>query len=664
MLSTPALKARFFTQIDSKSTDFALDFATNPTLIFEKDKFLDFLKLLKEHFPQCFDRFGKLMPLKLQEAILDLANEQDLRGDLDKNLGDKDSNNSKESIKQATFSLSKESYNLNWLGKSYAKLMRHLPPNTLIAQDKAHNSQPQNAKSHNVLIKGDNLEVLKHLKNAYYRKIKMIYIDPPYNTGGDGFIYNDERKFTPQNLASMANIELDEAKKILDYTLKKSSTHSAWLSFMYPRLYIARQLLRDDGVIFISIDDNEQANLKILCDEIFGEENFVACFIRQTRKGGGSMSKFVSIDHDYIIMYCKDKSRANRFYASYSDKYLKRYNESDEKGRYFWDTFARNRQGSSNVYEIEMPDGSLKSGAWIYKKEKYEELKRQGEVQIKKLKDGYTIQVKQRLNTEGQIARSLILDSPNQEGTQEAVLLFGREQFTYPKPEALLKRIIEISTQENDLVMDFFAGSGTTCAVAHKMKRRWVGIEQMDYVESITKARLIKVIEGEQGGVSKAVGWNPNSPSLAEGDKGGGYKNAKDSKSAKSASAESTLPLTPSAKGGGILDLGFKIYEMRENNLDSHSGSLIDLSDDEKNALLETFRLQDSIAFSVSNQSIDLGGYSATLAGDNLYLLDKDFATKHLQLLIEKIDSDKRFVLKEISYLNNAFDSAKIRELE
>ena len=103
---------------------------------------------------------------------------------------------------------------------------------------------------------------------------------------------------------------------------------------------------------------------------------------------------------------------------------------------------------------------------------------------------------------------------------------------------------------------------------------------------------------------------------------------------------------------------------MRENNLDSHSGSLIDLSDDEKNALLETFRLQDSIAFSVSNQSIDLGGYSATLAGDNLYLLDKDFATKHLQLLIEKIDSDKRFVLKEISYLNNAFDSAKIRELE
>lgn len=331
----------------------------------------------------------------------------------------------------------------------------------------------------NLLIKGNNLLALHTLKKRkdIYGQIKLIYIDPPYNTGNDSFNYND--KFN----------------------------HSAWLCFMKNRLEIAKEFLRDDGVIFVQCDDNEQAYLKVLMDEIFGVENFVSCFIRQTRKGGGSMSKFVSIDHDYIIMYCKNKSNVNRFYASYSDEYLKRYNESDEKGKYFWDTFARNRQGSSNVYDIEMPDGSLKNGAWIYKKEKYEELKMQGEIQIKKLKDGYTIQVKQRLNAEGQIARSLILDSPNQQGTQEAVVLFGREKFTYPKPEALLKRIIEISTQENDLVMDFFAGSGTTCAVAHKMNRRWVGIEQMDYIKTITKERLKKVVEGEQGGISKAVNF-------------------------------------------------------------------------------------------------------------------------------------------------------------
>ena len=207
---------------------------------------------------------------------------------------------------EAAFSLSKESYSLNWLGKSYAKLLRHLPTHTLIAQDSTHNTQPQNANSKNVLIKGDNLEVLKHLKNAYYRKIKMIYIDPPYNTGNGDFIYNDERSFTPQSLAQMANIELEEASSILNLTLKNSSTHSAWLSFMYPRLYIARQLLRDDGVIFISIDDNEQANLKLLCDEIFGEDNFVSCFVWQKKSGGGQAKHFYE-GHEYVLIYCKNK---------------------------------------------------------------------------------------------------------------------------------------------------------------------------------------------------------------------------------------------------------------------------------------------------------------------------------------------------------------------
>lgn len=238
-------------------------------------------QVLKEHFPQCFDKNGDLMPRKLQEAILDLAQENNAQA----NTATQDLEN------EAAFSLSKESYSLNWLGKSYAKLLRHLPTHTLIAQDSAHNTQPQNANSKNVLIKGDNLEVLKHLKNAYYRKVKMIYIDPPYNTGNGDFIYNDERSFTPQSLAQMANIELEEASSILNLTLKNSSTHSAWLSFMYPRLYIARQLLRDDGVIFISIDDNEQANLKLLCDEIFGEENFVACAVWHKKDNASFLGK-------------------------------------------------------------------------------------------------------------------------------------------------------------------------------------------------------------------------------------------------------------------------------------------------------------------------------------------------------------------------------------
>ncbi|EFD1681828.1 site-specific DNA-methyltransferase, partial [Escherichia coli] len=161
-------------------------------------------------------------------------------------------------------------------GKSYARLLANLPPKTLLAEDKTHNQQEENKNSQNLLIKGDNLEVLKHMVNAYAEKVNMIYIDPPYNTGKDGFVYNDDRKFTPEQLSELAGIELDEANRILEFTTKGSSSHSAWLTFIYPRLYIARELLKEDGVIFISIDDNEDKQLGLLCDEVFGQGNFVA----------------------------------------------------------------------------------------------------------------------------------------------------------------------------------------------------------------------------------------------------------------------------------------------------------------------------------------------------------------------------------------------------
>ncbi|SPX41302.1 type iii restriction-modification system methyltransferase [Haemophilus influenzae] len=174
-----------------------------------------------------------------------------------------------------------------------------------MAEDIEHNQKTENQNSENVLIQGDNLEVLKHLKHAYKNQIKMIYIDPPYNTGSDGFVYQDDRKFTPQQLVELG-MDLEEAERVLEFTAKKSNSHSAWLTFMYPRLYIARELLRDDGVIFISIDDNEQAQLKILCDEVFGEENFVAEFVWKSRQNKDNRNiTGASIDHEYIFCYSK-----------------------------------------------------------------------------------------------------------------------------------------------------------------------------------------------------------------------------------------------------------------------------------------------------------------------------------------------------------------------
>lgn len=300
--------------------------------------------------------------------------------------------------------------------------------------------QADKNKKYNFLLEGDNLHSLKLLQKTHNGKIDVIYIDPPYNTKNKDFIYNDKM------------IGEDDGYR-----------HSKWLSFMSERLEIAKELLTEDGVIFISIDDNEQAQLKLLCDSIFGEQNFVASMPRSTRKGGGSMSKYVSIDHDYVLFYAKDIYKKTRMYVPFSKEYLKRYKEEDEKGKFYWDTFARNRQGSSNVYTIEFPNGEKITKAWIYKEEKFKDLLTKGEIAFNQMRNGeYSLQVKQRLNKQGQIMRSEITQFPNSLGTKAIVNLLGRDVFNYAKPYELIKYLLISQNHKSATVLDFFAGSGTT----------------------------------------------------------------------------------------------------------------------------------------------------------------------------------------------------------
>lgn len=599
-------------------------------------------QILKELFPQCFDKNGDLMPHKLQEAILDLAQEINAQA----NTATQDLEN------EAAFSLSKESYSLNWLGKSYAKLLRHLPTHTLIAQDSAHNTQPQNANSKNVLIKGDNLEVLKHLKNAYYRKVKMIYIDPPYNTLNGDFIYNDERSFTPQSLAQMANIELEEASSILNLTLKNSSTHSAWLSFMYPRLYIARQLLRDDGVIFISIDDNEQANLKLLCDEIFGEENFVACFVWQKKNSGGQHANFVLDFHEYILCYAKNIKHLNPLLMPRTDEQKKSFTLQDEfietKGKHLlsplksWLDYR-----ATLIYDIECPDGSFVNTQWVCAKDTFLNLKQEGRIVFKQNKNGeWSVYKKQYENEKGGLVKppSIFLDCGNSaQGTKEIQAIFNAKVFDNPKPTNLIKTLLQLSTtpNSNDIILDFFAGSGTTAQAVMELNAEDKGnrefiLVQLDEVIDKSKSKTAyEFCKNELGS---------ENPTIFDITK------------------ERIKRASTKIAQNSNLDLGFKIYELRENDFDSQNGALFKEVD--KNALLESFRLQDSTPLSVENQTIDLGGYKAIRAGEKLYLLNSGFEMKHLQKLISLIDAQKDFVIKEISYLNNAFESARIREIE
>jgi adenine specific DNA methylase Mod len=196
-----------------------------------------------------------------------------------------------------------DGYQLKWLGKDYARLQAGTAPATVIVPDAEHNALPENAASGNIFLTGDNLEVLKHLQNAYSGSVDMIYIDPPYNTGKE-FVYSDKFDFTDDQLKDMLGMTDNEIKRL--HTINGRSSHSAWLTFMYPRLKIAQKLLKDTGVIFISIDDNEQANLKLLCDEVLNEGKFVNTIIWQKSMGGGTSPTIIS-GHDYILVYQKQK---------------------------------------------------------------------------------------------------------------------------------------------------------------------------------------------------------------------------------------------------------------------------------------------------------------------------------------------------------------------
>ncbi|GAA9329662.1 site-specific DNA-methyltransferase [Helicobacter pylori] len=340
-------------------------------------------------------------------------------------------------------------------------------------------------KNTNYLIKGNNLIALHSLKKKFAKQIKCIYIDPPYNTGNDSFNYND------------------------------NFNHSSWLVFMKNRLEVAREFLSDDGVIFVQCDDNEQAYLKVLMDEIFLRENFDAIIwrkIEENASSGGTMKITHTIrkDHEHILIYYKNKAdfRTNKFLElpNFDNDYKNL--DNDPRGEFKAGSISmKGTINSKNYYSVTTPGGRVVTRVWRIDKDEFNKLHEDNRIYYGK--DGNGIpQIKIFLQEMREITPKSIfenLGSLYDAKEYELGKIFDKETIKdmTPKPEALISRILEVSTNENDLVLDFFAGSGTTCAVAHKMKRRYIGIEQMDYIETITKERLKKVIEGEQGGISK-----------------------------------------------------------------------------------------------------------------------------------------------------------------
>jgi len=347
----------------------------------------------------------------------------------------------------------------------------------------------------NLIIKGNNLLALYSLKKEFAGKVKLIYIDPPYNTGNDSFKYND------------------------------SFNHSTWLTFMKNRLEIAQKLLKDDGGIFIHCDDNEQAYLKVLLDDIFGRNNFVANMVRIAKTGGGHDSQFLAVEYDYILFYAKniEHLKVNKIKVDTNkDKKYRLIDEYVEKrGKYYLrDLDYKGSYSKSLDYPIKLPsDKEIYAGGkygppntWRWSKEKIDWGIKKGFIVFNEEKQKIYIKQYQFVDNKDNIRvreipfRALI-KSINSEGAKEISNIFNKKEFDFPKPESLIKYLIEILTVKDDIVLDYHLGSGTTASVAHKMRRQYIGIEQMDYIESVAVKRLKKVIKGEQGGISKAVNW-------------------------------------------------------------------------------------------------------------------------------------------------------------
>ena len=624
------------------------------------------LETLKNNFPNCFDKNGSF-----------------------------DFEKFKKQLSKNEINFSKESYGMDWLGKSYARLLATDETTTLLKEDETFNQKEENKNSENLLIKGDNLEVLKHLSNAYFEKIKMIYIDPPYNTGNDGFVYADNRKFTIEELQELAGINEERAKRILAFTQSNSNSHSAWLTFMYPRLYIAKQLLKDDGVIFVSIDDNEVSQLKLLMDEIFGEENFVGEIPTIMNLKGNQDNFGFAETHEYFLVYAKDKDKAelNKFnideeelFSAWQEDEYGLYKVADnlratgenaprEKRKNLWYPIFLNEENeefyitddnkSLNKTDVTIfpinPEGAELS--WYWGKTTFNNKKHN--LILNKTINGWQFYRKQRpeigdIPTKKPKSFFYKSDYSTSTATTQLKKLFGKKIFKGPKPVPFLKDLLIVGMNQNDLILDFFAGSGTTGDAVMQLNTEDNGNRK--YI----LAQLPEVIDKKANKIACDFVKNElkiEEPTIFD--------------ITKERLIRVSKKIQEEHKVNDLIKerLGFKIfetmpiwedYQIEADELDAKQTSLFDeskLTKADIKALLVTWKTYDGISLTQTLQETDLIGYTAHYSNENLYLMDKGFKTENLKILLEKIDSDKDFNPTTVIAFGFHFESKNLREI-
>lgn len=542
-----------------------------------------------------------------------------------------------------------------------------LDTETVIEPDIKNNLKEENKNSQNIYISGDNLDALKHLLKAYERKIKCIYIDPPYNTGNDGFAYNDSFKFDKKTLINKLDINADEAERILGMTSTNSSSHSAWLTFMYPRLYLAEKLLKDEGIIIISIDDNEQANLKLLCDMIFGEENFIGTLPTIMNLKGNNDEFGFAGTHEYTIIYAKNKNEKAviKDFEIKDEAELEKW-EEDEYGYYkrganlkstgvnaprekrpnlYFPIFIK-KQNNEIEWSVEEKEGYLPiypitnghEMSWRWSKLKFKE-EYYNVIISEDGNEGFSLYKKQRpslgeIPTQKPKSTLYKPEYSSGNGTARIKELFGEKLFPNPKPVALIKDLISIVVDSNDIVLDFFSGSATSSEAIMKLNSekediniKYIAVQlqekskinsEFNYVDEIGQERIRRA--------AKQIKENTNAD----------------------------------------IDYGFKHYILKEtpddllNKLELFKPEIVN---DNYNiykeygidTILETWKLKDGYEFTTNIDMIDCGGYEAYKCKECLYLINPNITVKNIQALLDKYNQDDTFVCDKLVIFGYSF---------
>ena len=638
------------------------------------------IRILKEHFPACFSSDGSFDIERFKEYLSD-----------------------KVAVKN-------EGYELRFLGKNYARLLASLDTTTVIVPDEEHNSKPENAHSENIYLSGDNLDGLKHLLKSYSRKVKCIYIDPPYNTGSDGFVYNDHFSFTAEELSGKLSISEEQAGRILDLTKRGSASHSAWLMFMYPRLLLARDLLTDDGVIFISIDDNEYNNISLLCNDVFGEENSVAQLVWEKKKKGSYLSNDNTNIKEYIQVYAKNKNlfsgligEINKETETYpcinasNSRDIRRipagieskYSEKDfmmKKGDVISDTTMTLVLHSDLVIkEGKLAEDLLIEGNWRYGQDAMTEYALKNELYITRdlylrriVKDPRRKRLKDLLLRVGDARESgysydFDFDNlqnsgwgSNEDADEEQRLLFGEQSLmSYPKPVLLIMKLVASIQSDNLIVCDFFSGSATTAEAVMRLTAKG---KHLKYI-------LVQLPE--------------NLDIKAENCTGDEKKNAEKLVSfLRSCNHPHTLDFLGIERimraankireehPDTTADLGFRHFTLAEPSLDTldkleeftpetiflQSNILDDFG---VPTVLATWLVRDGYGFTAPVEKIDFAGYTAYYIDKHLYLINPHLTNAAIAAIVEKIETEGSFnpenaVLFGYSFLWSETENLKV----